>query len=193
MKLATFALWLPLTLGAAEIPAGTHVLLLMEQPVSTKTAKPGDRVWLRTVYPTYSGADLVLPIGTAVRGVVTRARRSGRIYGTAELELRFDEIALPDSRPVSLSAGPGFHKRQPRDPVKDPLLVAVYTVGGSLAGGLAGAVVDGLGGSDLSAPVGSLAGMVAGFTAGWLHRGKEVDLRAGTTIDVVVERAVVIP
>ncbi len=38
-------------LPGAEIPRGAHVLLRLTNSVSTKTAKPGDHVYLRTASP----------------------------------------------------------------------------------------------------------------------------------------------
>jgi hypothetical protein len=37
--------------GAAEIPRGAHVLLRMENSISTRTAQEGDYVYLRTASP----------------------------------------------------------------------------------------------------------------------------------------------
>jgi len=41
--------------AAAEIPQGAHLLLRMENSISTKTAQAGDFVYLRTASPIAAG------------------------------------------------------------------------------------------------------------------------------------------
>jgi hypothetical protein len=47
--------------SAAEIPEGAHVLLRMENSISTRTAKEGDFVYLRTAVPIASSGDIADP------------------------------------------------------------------------------------------------------------------------------------
>src|SRR5438876_5262249 len=48
------------TASAAEIPAGTHLLLRMENSVSSRTAKAGDGVYFRTVTPLSAGGRIMV-------------------------------------------------------------------------------------------------------------------------------------
>ena len=51
MRRLTLVFPLAVLLHAAEIPQGTHVLLRMVNSVSTRTAREGDHVYLRTASP----------------------------------------------------------------------------------------------------------------------------------------------
>ena len=52
------------TATAAEIPVGTHLLLRMENSISTSSAKAGDGVHLRTVTPISTNGKIVVPVGS---------------------------------------------------------------------------------------------------------------------------------
>ena len=80
---------------AAEIPQGAHVMLRMENSITTRTAKDGDYVYLRTGSPISVAGNIILPVGSYVQGVVTNAKRSGRVKGRAELAIRLETITLP--------------------------------------------------------------------------------------------------
>ena len=63
------------TVSAAEIPAGTHLLLRMEHSISSRTAKVGDGVHLRTSVPISAGGRIVVPIGSYAQGVISEVKR----------------------------------------------------------------------------------------------------------------------
>ena len=56
--------------SAAEIPQGAHLLLRMENSLSTRTAREGDYVYLRTASPISLDGKIVVPVGSYVQGVV---------------------------------------------------------------------------------------------------------------------------
>ena len=72
----TLVAFAPTLAVAAEIPQGAHMLLRMENSVSTRTARGGDYVYLRTASPISIGGQIVVPVGSYVQGVVTQAKRS---------------------------------------------------------------------------------------------------------------------
>src|ERR1044072_1389434 len=98
MRLLTLALLLSHAAFAAEIPKGTHALLRLTNSVTTRTAREGDYVYLRTAMPIVSNNAIVVPEGSYVQGVVTHATRSGRVKGTAELSIRIDTLTLPSGK-----------------------------------------------------------------------------------------------
>src|ERR1700730_1835350 len=79
---------------AAEIPQGAHVLLRMENSINTRTAQEGDFVYLRTASPISVDGQIVVPVGSYVQGVVTQAKRSGRVKGRAQLAIRLETLTL---------------------------------------------------------------------------------------------------
>jgi hypothetical protein len=81
-------------LGAAElptvtIPAGTAVDLLLQTPLSSDTARAGDRFSAKTARPLRVGGRTALPAGTTVRGVVSLvlSLRDGARSGVLGLRL----------------------------------------------------------------------------------------------------------
>ena len=83
--LPSFLVLLAFSSTAAEIPQGAHVLLRMENSVNTRTAQDGDYVYLRTAIPIAVAGEIAVPAGSYVQGVVTEAKRSGRVKGRAQL------------------------------------------------------------------------------------------------------------
>src|SRR5579862_8874451 len=90
-------------LFAAEVPQGTHVLLRMMNTINTRTAAEGDRVYLRTESPIASGGQIVVPTGSYVQGVVTRAKRSGKVAGRAELQIKLETLTLASGKSLAIS------------------------------------------------------------------------------------------
>lgn len=186
----------PALLPAAEIPKGTHVLFRVENSISTRTAQPGDIVYLRTASPIIVGNRVVVPPNCYAQATVTSVKRGGRISGRAELGLRLDTLALPDGRVFQVSAvvdsvesggtGQRVEKREGRieqgsDAGRDTVVVASRTAQGAALG----AIVDR---SARGAGIGAGAGGAAGLAQVLLTRGRDVELRRGSTLDLVMDR-----
>ena len=193
-----FALSSP-ALRAAEIPKGTHVLLRMVNSITSRTARAGDQVYLRTASPIASSDRIVVPVNSYVQGVVQSVERGGRISGRAELSLRLDTLTLPAGRTLRLSGG--VHSadaqgssqkvedegaiRQGSDRGHDAARIVI--VAGT--GAALGAVVDR---SVRGAAIGAGAGGAVGLATVMLTRGRDVELRQGATIDVILDRPLVV-
>ncbi len=191
---------LPLGAFAADIPAGTHVLLRMVGSVSTRTAKAGDQVYLRTASPIAAGGQILVPGGTYVQGTVMEAKRSGRVKGRAEIALHLDTLTFASGKALkiephvdSVDSGQNGQKvegdegtiKQAGTKLQDTARIAVLAGSGAAIGGIADRSWSGAG-------IGAGAGGAVGVATALLSRGKEVDLRAGTTLDVVFDRPVTI-
>ena len=103
MRLAILAFSVSLLSAANEIPQGSHVLLRMINSVSTRTAREGDYVYLRTATPISAGGSIVVPEGSYVQGVVSHSQRSGRVKGKAELGIRIETMTLPGGQVIKLT------------------------------------------------------------------------------------------
>ncbi len=198
--LAVLLAFLPLGAFAADIPAGTHVLLRMVGSVSTRTAKAGDQVYLRTASPIAAGGQILVPVGTFVQGTVMEAKRSGRVKGRAEIALHLDTLTFASGKALkiephvdSVDSGQNGQKvednegtiKQAGSKLQDTARIAVLAGSGAAIGGIADRSWSGAG-------IGAGAGGAVGVATALLSRGKEVDLRAGTTLDVVFDRPVTI-
>jgi type IV secretion system protein VirB10 len=183
---------------AAEIPQGAHVMLRMENSITTRTAQDGDYVYLRTGTPISVAGNIILPVGSYVQGVVTNAKRSGRVKGRAELAIRLETITLPTGsvykfspKLASVDSGAGEQKvvgkensvQEGSTHGQDAARIAILAGSGAALGGIIDQGVRGAG-------IGAGAGAAVGLATVLLTRGREVELRQGTSIDVIFDRPV---
>ena len=66
------------------VPAGTKVLLSLKSAVNTKSARPGDGVYLVSTFPVIVGSHVLIPVGVYVQGVVDQVQRPGRGEGKSQ-------------------------------------------------------------------------------------------------------------
>ena len=79
------------------IPSNTVFLVELLTNLSTESSQRGDRFQARVLEPIeYQGA--------MIDGRVTRVKRPGRIRGTSELQLAFEQIRLTDNRWTNINA-----------------------------------------------------------------------------------------
>jgi hypothetical protein len=193
-----FAATLTTALPAAEIPKGSHALLRLINSVSTRTAREGDYVYLRTATPIVAEGAVIVPVDSYVQGVVTHSQRSGRVKGNAELAIRIETLTLPTGKVVRMTpslasvdsegtdqkvTGKESTVQQGTSHGTDAARIA--TTGG--AGAALGGLVDR---SWKGAGIGAAAGSGVGLATVLLTRGREVELRQGTTVDVIFDRPV---
>jgi hypothetical protein len=202
MKIAAWTLFLsmPLAALAAEVPQGTHLLLRMVNSIDTRTAAEGDQVYLETASPVALNGQIVVPRGSYVQGVITHAKRSGKVAGRAELGIRLETLTLPGGKSMQIAprlsavdsenTGQKVDKdegviKQAPDRGKDAARIAIWAGSGAAIGGIADRSWTGAG-------IGGAAGGAVGVATMLLTRGKEVQLRQGSTLDVVFDRPITI-
>lgn len=181
---------------SAEIPQGSHVLLKMVNSISSRTAQDGDRVYLQTASPIAVDGQILVPPDSYVTGVVSYVKRSGRVSGRAEMAIRLETLTLPTGKALkfaphvaSVDAGEYGQKLEGGETIKqapstgdDAKRIAILAGSGAGIGGIAD---QGWKGAGIGAAVGSAVGLGSTF----FTRGHEVELRAGSTLDVVFDRA----
>jgi hypothetical protein len=197
MRSLVAGLWLAAAAMAAEIPQGAHVLLRMMNSINTRTAQEGDYVYLSTATPITSRGSVVAPAGSYVQGVVTQSKRSGRVAGRAELAIRLETITLQSGqvfkftpRLTEVDSGESGQKVKNGETIEqgpsrgqDAKQIAILAGSGAGIGGIADR-------SWMGAGIGAGVGTGVGLATVMLSRGKEVNLRQGTTLDVAFDRAV---
>ncbi len=184
--------------GRIVVPAGTKVPLVLKHAVSTKSARPGDGVYLETTFPVTQNDRIVIPAGTYVQGQITAVKRSGRVKGRAELLLHFTTLIFPNgytvSLPGALESVPGSEDKTVKD--QEGTIQAEGSKGrdvGTAAGTAAtGAVIGGLASGGKGAGIGAGAGGAAGVLIGLFSRGNEVRLETGTAVEMVLQRDLVL-
>src|SRR6266436_3485237 len=198
MRASLIALVLTAAATAAEIPKGAHVLLRMMNSINTRTAQEGDYVYLRTSTPISVDGNIVAPVDSYVQGVVAQSKRSGRVSGRAWLSIRLENITLASGKVFkfsphlsSVDSNDSGQKVESNENIvkqgsthgEDAKRIAILAGGGASIGGIAD---RGWKGAGIGAGIGSGVGLATVL----LSRGKEVDLRQGTTLDVVFDRSV---
>jgi hypothetical protein len=175
------------------VPAGTRIGVILENGISTRSAKPGDSVYLQTSFPITQNNRIVIPVGSYLRGELIDSKRPGKIKGKGEFRLRLNTLILPNGYTVSLNAAPRSADSGGKETMdsegkvtgpggkgKDAGTIAETTAAGAGIGAIAGRA-KGLG-------IGGGIGAAAGLAAVLLSRGPEAELPRGSTMDIVLER-----
>jgi len=172
--------------GPLMIPRDTIMRVELLSNLSTDASQKGDRFQARVLEPQeYEGA--------MVQGEIARVERPGRVKGTAELQLVFDEIRFADGRSAKMSAqvieviqtgtsqGVGKVDEEGGVKGKDSTKHDVKRVG--MASGV-GAVIGAIFGGGSGAAIGATIGAGVG-TAGVLReRGKDIYLYQGQQLRI---------
>jgi hypothetical protein len=178
------------------VPSGTRLPLILHNAVTTRNAKPGDPVYLESLFPVVIGDRILIPAGSYVQGEITDAKRPGKVKGTGEIRLRLNTMILPNGYTVNFNAiptntGTGGNESTDSegkvhgdtDKGTDVGTVAKSTGIGAAIGGIASR-------SGTGAGIGAGAGAAVGLATVLLTRGPELELPRGTTVDVILDRSV---
>ncbi len=185
--------------GTITVPAGTEIPLRLAQGISTRNAKPGDPVYAETAFPITQNDRIVIPAGTYVQGRISDVKRPGRVKGRAEFLMHFTTLIFRSGYtvmlPGSVEGMPGSEKQQVKD--KEGTIQQDSTKGkdaGTVAktagtGATVGAIADR---SWKGAGMGGAAGAGVGLAAVLLTRGPDVNLPPGTSVQMVLQRPLVL-
>jgi type IV secretion system protein VirB10 len=172
------------------LPAGTHLAVVLDNGISTRNAKAGDSLYFHTSFPVTENNQVVIPVGSYLRGTLLEAKRPGRVKGRGELRLRLESLILPNGYTVDLLAVPrstdsaGTTDSEGKVTGEGGKGKDVGTVATTTATGAGiGAIADGGKGAGIGAGAGALVGLGAVL----LTRGPEAQLPRGTTLDIVLE------
>ncbi|MCC6263804.1 MAG: TrbI/VirB10 family protein [Bryobacterales bacterium] len=185
--------------GSFEVPPGTRIPLSLINSVSTRSAAPGDRVYLETTFPIFVNGKIVIPPGSYVLGTITTTKRPGRVKGKGQMHLRFDSITLPNgvtrdfrARVGGLDGGLREGLDREEGTVKgdsskgsDTMTAVGTTVTGAQVGALGGLAA---GSAGRGAGIGLAAGAAAGLATVLLTRGPDIVLPSGTNLELVTDR-----
>jgi type IV secretion system protein VirB10 len=187
------------------VPAGTKVLLQLRSSVNTRSAKPGDGVYLASTFPVVVGNRVMIPAGVYVQGVVDRVQRAGHVKGKAQLDMHFTSIIFPNGSVVEIpgmvNSLPGAKKQDVKDDGEGT--IEQDSNKGRNAGKVAeigipaGGTVGSIGGLPSGHPLaGGLIGLGAGAAAAGLvslfTRGADVNIESGTQVEMVLQRPLIL-
>jgi type IV secretion system protein VirB10 len=183
------------------VPAGTKVLLQLRSSINTRSAKPGDGVYLNSAFPVVVGNRVMIPMGVYVQGVVDRVVRAGHIKGKAQLDMHFTSMIFPNGTVVEIPGMvgglPGARKQTVKDDGEgtieqspDKGRNAAETAKIAIPTGAGVGSIAGLG--DGHPLEGGLVGLGAGLaTVGIVSlftRGADVEIPNGSQVEMVLQR-----
>src|SRR6266540_5071806 len=167
------------------VPDGVLLSARLNQPLSTKNTREGDRFTLNVVEPAqYRGA--------VIEGVVARSERSGRVSGRADMTLDFKRIRTRDGRTYNfagtidnVSLPSGERVRVDREGnVEEDKSQTSRTVTRSAIGGAIGAVIGAIAGGGKGAAIGAAVGVGAGAGSVFIEGRDDLELPSGSEIAV---------
>ena len=169
--------------AAGTVPAGTPIVVTLDQSVSSKDARVGQKVDGSVAQAVVVDGKTVIPKGSKVNLSVANVQASGRLKTPAKLWLKIDSVEV-NGKTYTVSSrwsgqtGPSHNKRN------------VVAIGGGTA---LGATIGAIAGGGKGAAIGAAAGAGAG-TAGAAATGKkditfpaETKLRFTTKAELVVK------
>jgi hypothetical protein len=156
-----------------NIAAGTNLTIRINQHISVKTSRAGDRFDGEVVDPVVGDNDrVVIPKGAPVSGVVVASHRRGHFKGSSILELRLTYLTLNgtryalDTRDLTQTKK-GKGKRS-----------AAFIGGGTGLGMLVGGVASG----GVGLLVGGLVGAGGGTALGGLTGNRDIEIPAESIV-----------
>jgi type IV secretion system protein VirB10 len=177
-----------------SVPSGTRLPLVLHNAVTTRNARPGDPVYLETLFPIVIKDRILIPAGTYVQGEILEAKRPGKVKGQGTIRLRLTSMILPNGYAVDFNAIPtntgtgGNESTDNEGKIRgdtDKASDAGTIVKGAGVGAGIGAIA---GRSAAGAGAGAGIGAAAGLATVLLTRGPELELPRGTTVDIVLDR-----
>ena len=173
------------TRNTITIPADTVLVIELLDNLSTEATQEGDRFQARVLGPAeYEGA--------LIDGRVTRVKRPGKVKGTAELQLTFDQIEL-DGRsagfraqvveviPMGGGESAGGVDSEGGVKGKDSTKGDVTKIGAATG---IGAIIGAIAGGGKGAAIGAAIGGAVGTGGVLATRGKEIRLPRGQQLRI---------
>lgn len=167
--------------GTREVtlPAGTRLVGVLEQTVSTGSNRVGDRITIRTGEPLVLSPEDQIPSGVTLKGEITHIKWGGRLTGAPELTIRFTRLAV-QGREYPLTTDPFRLRGRSSTPE-----TAAEIGGGAVVGGVVGAIAG-------SAVKGALVGAAVGTGVAIATEGDQIVLREGRALRVALNQPVTI-
>jgi len=183
------------------VPAGTKVLLELRAAINTRSARPGDGVYLSSTFPVVVGNRVLIPAGVYVQGVIDSVDRPTR-RKEAQLNLHFTSMIFPNGSVVEI---PGMVNSLPgaQNQIVNSQEGTIQQQGGNNKGHNAGetakvaiptgATIGSIAGIDSGHPLaggleGAGAGLAAAGIVALLTRKADISIPSGSQVEMVIQR-----
>lgn len=169
------------------VPAGTQLRVRLNDTLSSKESRAGDRFTATVVNPTrYEEGK--------VTGHIRAIRKSGRVKGRTTMSLAFDSIRLTDGRtgPMRGEVLRVYDSDSAKKVDEEGRVQSggrgKQTLKRSGIGAVAGAVIGGIAGGGKGAAIGMIVGGAAGAGSIAVEGSKELKIESGTEMLIRVNR-----
>lgn len=173
-------------LNPNDLPEGTNISVRLAQPLSTNDAQTGMPFKAVVTRNVYNGANLIIPVGSEMRGRVTWVSQGHHLGPHAGMRLRPEAIILPDGTAYHLYAEVAETNADgARADDEGGIETTTHFRKDAIeygAGAGTGAVVGGVVAGPVGAGVGSLVGAGAVTTHMLLQSPQALQLPEGTTL-----------
>ena len=178
------------------VPADTVIRVRMNETLTSRSARVGDRFTANVTEPVYAGGVEVIPAGSTVGGRVTSVRQAGR-RTPGSIAVSFNQVRLPNGASYAVNGsltslqtddvnsdneggvtGRGNRKRD-----------AVFIGGGAATGALIGAIAGG----GKGAAIGAILGGGLGTGARVYEKERDAEVKSGTEFGVILNQSVRMP
>ncbi len=175
------------------LPPDTIISMRMNQTLSSKTSRVGDRFTATVTDPVSINGREVIPAGTIVEGSVTQVTPAKRMSRAGAIAVDFDSIVMPDGRRIGLVGSLTSDDPEVRRKIDDE-----NSVGGSSndrntvfvgGGGVIGAILGGIAGGGKGAIIGGGIGAGIGLAGVLLSKGEEAEVRTGTPFGIKLQQS----
>ena len=180
------------------VAAGKRVRVRMNETISSKTARVGDRFTATVTEPVYSTSGVVvIPVGAELGGRVDSVVRGSNGGRPGTIDASFRTLTLPNGSKRAINgsltdlnaadAKSNAEGTASGDRMKHRKLIFI---GG---GGAGGAVLGGAIGGGKGALIGGILGAAGGFLGDKMTKGEDAEVPSGTEFGVYLNQPVTLP
>ena len=160
------------------VPAGTVVTVRLIDSIDSSRNQPGQEFDATVDAPVAPGDKVVIPKNSAAKVRLVQAKESGKMTGSAELQLELASVTV-NGTPYEVKSG--YYQQHGASRGKR---TAAATGGGAILGGLIGAIAGGGKGAAIGAGAGAATG--AGVEA--VTKGSSIRVPSETKIDFTLKQ-----
>jgi len=180
------------------VERGQRIRVRMNELISSKTARIGDRFTTTVTEPVYSTTGVVvIPVGSTVIGRVDSVQKAKKGGDPGAIDVSFVEVKLPNGtrRAINgsltdLSSDRAKSDNEGRASGDDRKNDKIIFIGGGAAGGaILGAAVGG----GKGALIGAILGGLGGLAGERLTKGEDAEVKSGTEFGIYLNQSISLP
>lgn len=179
--------------ATVTVQEGTNLRVALDTTLSTKSARVGDRFSGTLREPIYVNGKEAIPYGSRIDGRVSEVQRPGHTHGVGKLDIVFEKIQLPNGYTETIVASMAGAETSDKTKVDKEGTIsgpssrkrdAAEVAGAGGVGAGIGAIAGGAKGTAIGGGVGAIVGLADSMR----RRGKDLELPAGTSLVIRLDR-----